>query len=193
MSDMIKRRTLLSAFPFMFAAACARAQASQQPLANAGDMSGVGGGTLVELTGGVGKVVWLTFAGIVRLTAANANVRPATLKRAIMLGADGTSARIFDIWQIGELAPVAASSVSQGTGQSETGPNDAGIDSVWLSRSFMHAALLAPVENSRLSRTGARVMAIDATQIWLVEGGIATTAPTLTGATLAAFDAWRAG
>lgn len=190
---MIKRRTLLSALPFLFAAACARANASQTPAAKTGDMSGMSGDTLAQLTGGVGKIAWLSLAGTVRLTADNANVRAATLKRAIMLGADGTTARIFDIWQIGNETAIVGPSVTGGTGQSEAGPNDAGTDSVWLVRSFAHPAFHAPIETSRLASTGARVIAIDATQIWAVEGGVVATAPALTGAALAAFDAWRAG
>jgi hypothetical protein len=191
MRDMIQRRTLLSALPVLLAAACARAQATPQPAAKAGDMTGMGGATLTELTGGPGKVAWLILTGTVRLSAANANVRPAGLKRAIMLGRDGTSARIFDIWKIGDQAAIAGPSVTRGRSESEAGPNDAGTDGVWLSRSFSHPALQAPIEQSRLSRAGARVMAIDATQIWLVEGGLAPTAPILTGAVSAAFEAWR--
>jgi hypothetical protein len=192
MSDMIQRRTLLSALPFILAAACARAQGSPQPDVQAGDMSGMSGQTKTDLTGGVGKVAWLAMAGTVRLTAGNANVRPATLKRAIKLNADGTSARLFDIWQIAGFPASAGASLTLGAGQSDTGPNDAGTDSVWIDRSFTHAAMQRPVELSRLSREGARVMAIDATQIWLVEGGIAATAPVLNGADLAAFEAWQA-
>jgi hypothetical protein len=193
MTNMIQRRALLSAFPVLFAAACARAQATPQPAAKAGDMTGMSGATLVELTGGPGQVAWLTMTGTVRLTAENANVRPASLKRAIMLSRDGTSARIFDVWQIGDQAAVAGPSVTKGTSRSETGPNDNGTDSVWLNRSFTHAALQAPIETSRLSRTGARVIAVDATQIWLVEGGVDANVPALMGPILAAFDAWRAG
>lgn len=193
MSDMIKRRTLLSALPFMFAAACARAQPSQTPATNAGDMTGMSGQTLTELTGGAGKIAWLVMTGTVRLSAANANVRPATLQRAIMLNGDGRSAHLFDIWQIGTDAAVVGASVTTGAGQSQTGPNDAGTDSVWIDRSFAHTALQSPIEVSRLSRVRARVMAIDATQIWLVEGGIAGTAPVLSGTDLAAFEAWRVG
>lgn len=193
MKNMMKRRTLLSALPFVFAAACARAQGSRQASATTSDMSGMSGDTLSALTGGLGKVVWLAFAGTVRLTVANANARPASLQRAIMLGPDGTSARVFDIWQVGDAVPVAGPSLTRGIARSETGPNDAGTASVWLTRSFTHPALQAPIENSRLARDGSRVIAIDATQIWVVEGGIAAAAPVLTGAALTAFDAWRVG
>ncbi len=188
--NMMKRRTLLTALPFAFIAACARAQAGQTPPAKAADMAGMPGASLAELTGGPGKVAWLNLAGSVRLTAANANVRPATLMRAIMMAADGTSARIFDIWQITGQAPVAGPSTSRADGGSETGPNDAGVDSIWLTRSFTHLALTNPIEYSRISRTGARVIAIDATQIWALEGGIGAP-PSLNGSALAAFNTWQ--
>lgn len=193
MSDMIQRRTLLSALPFMLAAACARAQGSPQPVASAGDIAGMSGTSLSELTGGIGKIAWLLLEGTVRLSAANANVRPATLRRAIMLNTDGVSARIFDIWQMGADAASYGPSVTSGTNQSQTGPNDAGADSVWLIRSFAHPALQGPIEHSRLAQSGARVMVVDATQIWLLEGGIAPNAPVLSGAALNEFEAWRAG
>lgn len=192
MIDMIQRRTLLSALPFVFVSACARAQASQQPAVKAADMTGMSGSSLGDLVGGVGKVAWLTLTGSVRLTAANANARPATLHRALMMNADGTSARLFDVWQVTGGAAVAGPSVTSGAGRAETGPNDLGDDGVWLKRSFTHGALQTPIENSRLTRTQARVMAIDATQVWLLEGGVVATAPTLTGPALAAFEAWRA-
>ena len=190
MTIMIQRRTLLSALPFVFAAACARAQGTPQPVVKPADMTGMSEQTLSDLTGGVGKVVWLDLSGTVRLIAANANARPATLKRAIMLGADGTSARIFDVWQDAAAAPVSAPSLTRTRGQSATGPNEAGMQSVWLSRAFVHPALTDPIELSRLSTIGARVMAIDATQIWLVEGGIGA-APSLTTTARVSFDAWQ--
>lgn len=193
MRDMIQRRTLLSTLTFAFIAACARAQASQQPATKAADMSGMQGSTLTDLVGGVGKVAWLTLTGTVRLVTANANVRPAILHRALMLSADGTSARIFDIWQVTGSASLAGPSVTSGVGRAETGPNDLGIDGVWLKRSFTHAALQAPIENSRLVHDGARVMAIDATQIWLLEGGIVASRPALSATDLTAFETWRAG
>ncbi len=191
MIDMIKRRTLLAALPLLFASACARAQGSQQSSAKTSDMPAMSGQALSELTGGAGKIVWLALVGTVRLSAGNANVRPATLKRALKLNSDGTSAQLFDIWQIGAEAAVTGPSVTSGASQSATGPNDAGVDSVWLDRAFSHTALRAPIEISRLSRANARVIAIDATQIWLLEGGLSANSPALTGADLAAFDAWR--
>jgi hypothetical protein len=190
MSIMIQRRTLLSALPFAFLSACARAQ----PVASGGaDMAMPTGETLASLTGGAGKVAWLSLTGTVRLTRANANVRPAKLLRAIMMSAQGTSARIFDVWQIDNTPARAAASTTNATGDTQAGPNDAGTDSVWLNRSFAHPALDRPVEFSRLSTANARVMAIDATQIWLLEGGaLAATTPQLDAQSLAAFNAWRA-
>jgi hypothetical protein len=189
---MIQRRALLFALPFTILAGCGRARAGQDPAATAGDMSGVSGQTLNELIGGVGKVAWLSLAGTVRLSAGNANVRPAKLTRAMRLSADGSSARLFDIWQIGDGQVIAGPSITIGAGQSETGPNDSGTQSVWLNRSFTHTAFKNPIEFSRLSPKGARVVAIDATQIWLVEGGLMASAPTLASDALAAYKAWQA-
>lgn len=194
MRDMIQRRTLLSALPFAFVAACARAQASQQPSESApADMSGMAGEALADLVGGTGRVAWLTLSGTVRLTTANANARDATLHRALMLTADGTAARVFDVWQIAGGPALAGPSVTSGEGRSKIAPNDSGVASVWLKRSFTHSALQTPIENSRLARESARVMAIDATQIWLLDGAIAPSAPALTGANLTAFETWRVG
>jgi hypothetical protein len=188
MIAMIQRRTLLSALPFVFMSACARAQ----PTASGGaDMTAPSGDTLASLTGGVGKVAWLTLSGTVRLTRANANVRPAKLMRAIMMTADEASARVFDVWQIGTMPALAAPSVTRATSDAQAGPNDMGSDSLWLNRSFAHPALVSPIEASRLSPSNARVMAIDATQIWLLEGQVTPT-PQLDAQALAAFNAWRA-
>jgi hypothetical protein len=192
MTSMIKRRTLLSALSIAFVGACARAKAGIQAPTNTGDLTGMTGQTLSDLIGGPGKVAWLSLSGTVRLTAGNANVRPATLQRAMMLSADGASARLFDVWQVTGEAAIAAPSATSGAGRAEIGPNDAGVESVWLSRSFGHGAHQLPIEHSRVAREGARVMAIDATQIWVLEGGVAAAVPALTGAALSAFEAWRA-
>jgi hypothetical protein len=191
MTSMINKRTLLTALSFAFVSACTRAQAVAQPEVKTADISGIPGQALRDLIGGPGKVVWLSLSGTVRLTKDNANVRPATLQRALMLTGDGTSAKIFDVWQVEGSPAIAAPSITRGQGRSETSPNDAGTDSLWLSRSFSHAALQAPVEHSRLAREGTRVMAIDATQIWLLDGGLAASAPSLAGDALTAFEAWR--
>jgi hypothetical protein len=194
MKDMIQRRTLLSALPFAFLAACTRAEAGRQPSQpTSADMTGMTGEALVDLVGGVGKVAWLTLAGTVRLKAGNDNVRQATLHRALTLTDNGSAARVFDVWQIAGGPALAGPSVTSGTGRSEIGSNDLGVASVWLKRHFSHSALQTPIESSRLAREDARVMAIDATQIWLLEGGAAPNAPALTGADLAAFEAWRVG
>jgi hypothetical protein len=187
---MIQRRTLLTALSLAFVSACARAQGNQKPAAQT-DMSGMSPQALGELTGGAGKVVWLALVGTVRLTVANANVRPATLKRAIMMSADGLSARLFDVWQIQGAPSIAAPSQTRLAGQSINGLNDAGVTSVWLNRSFTHPALQAPIETSRLAPADARAIVIDATQIWLLEGGIAATTPALSSPDIAAFEAWR--
>jgi hypothetical protein len=189
---MIQRRTLLFALPFTILAGCARARGGQQSVATAGDLSGMSGQSLNDLIGGVGKVAWLSLAGTVRLTAGNANVRPVKLTRAMKLNSDGTSAQLFDVWEIGDGQIIAGPSITKGAGQSETGPNDNGTQSVWLNRSFTHSAFRNPIEFSRLAPKGARVVAIDATQIWLVEGGLMANAPTLAGDTLTAYNAWQA-
>jgi hypothetical protein len=192
---MIKRRTLLSALPLgLFPAvltACARAQPVEAGLSKGADMAGMAGEALTALTDGAGGLAWLKLAGTVRLSVANANVRPATLYRAVMAAGDGTSARIFDVWQIADLPPIAAPSITRGSGSASVALNDAGIESLWVDRAFTHTALQNPIELSRLARERARVIAIDATQIWLLEGNVAP-APTLSSASAAAFDAWRA-
>jgi hypothetical protein len=192
MSGMIQRRTLLSALPFL--AACARAQSAPAAISKA-DMTGMPDDAVSQLTGGPGKVVWFNFTGTVRLKADNANVRPATLLRAIATSAQGSTARVFDIWQIARGQPIAAPSVTQlaSTDMPAYAANDAGTQSVWLNRSFVHPALNRPIETSRMATVGARVIAIDATQIWLLEGGVTATQQALTGPTLAAYTAWMAG
>jgi hypothetical protein len=174
--DMIKRRTLLSLVPFALIAACERAQAGQSVSTSVQpDMANMPTTSLADLTGGAGKVVWLSLIGTVRLSTGNANVRPA---------------RLFDIWQIEGGAALVGASITRLDGGSASGTNDAGATSIWLNRAFTHAALTTPIEQSRLSKTSARVIAIDATQIWLVEGGLGA-APALTGAALSAFNAWQ--
>jgi hypothetical protein len=194
MRVMIQRRTLISALPFAFLAACARAQSVPAALPKA-DMTGMPDSAILELTGGPGKVVWFNLTGTVRLIAGNANVRPATLMRAIATSAQGGSARVFDIWRVDGSQPIAAASVTQiaSADMPAYGANDAGTQSVWLNRSFVHPALNRPIETSRMATVGARVIAIDATQIWLLEGGVTATQQALTGPTLAAYTAWMAG
>jgi hypothetical protein len=188
--DMIKRRTLLAAFPLALVSACARAQPTNNQALSSADMAGMAGQTLADLTGGPGKVAWLSLNGTVRLTVGNDDVRPATLKRAITMstGADGkASAKIFDIWQIAALPGVAAPSATL-----STQTLDDAEGAIWLMRSFTHRALNKPIESSRLSRTNARVIAIDATQIWLLDGAVTPEPQALSGEALNAFEAWRA-
>jgi hypothetical protein len=194
MRIMIQRRTLLSALPFAFLAACARAQSAPAALPKA-DMTGMPDNTILELTGGPGKVVWFNLTGTVRLIAGNANVRPATLLRAIATSAQGGTARVFDIWRIEGAQPIFGPSVTQlaNADMPAYAANDAGSQSVWLNRSFIHPALDRPIETSRMSPNGARVMAIDASQIWLLEGGVSIAQQALTGPALAAFTTWVAG
>jgi hypothetical protein len=185
-NEMIQRRTLLSAIPFAFISACARAQPAA---ASGADMTAPSPTSFASLTGGAGKIGWLSFSGTVRRTRGNSDVRPAKLLRAVKLGNDGR-ARLFDVWQIEGGAAVAAPSPTLGSANTQAGPNDMGTDSLWLNRNFTHPALNRPVESSRLAPSAARVMAIDATQIWLLEGGILTTAPQLEEPARAAFEAW---
>jgi hypothetical protein len=187
---MIQRRTLLAAFPLALVSACARAQPTSNQALPTADMAGMAGQTLADLTGGPGKVAWLSLTGTVRLTAGNGDVRPATLKRAIAMstGADGkASAKIFDIWQIAALPAMAAPSATLTT---QMLADEEGA--IWLARSFTHLALNKPIESSRLSRTNARVIAIDATQIWLLDGAVTSEPQALSGEALNAFEAWRA-
>lgn len=148
-------------------------------------------GVLSEMIGETGKVAWFSFAGTVRLSSGNADVRPATLLRAITMATDSASVRMFDVWQITGSPVLAADSQTLGIGAADDGPNDTGTNGLWLTRSFAHPALDRPIEVSRLTREGARVMAIDATQIWLLEGALTQTAPTLSAQAQAAFTAWR--
>jgi hypothetical protein len=187
MNNMIKRRTLLSALPLAFISACARAQPAAT---SATTMTAPAGDMLAALTGGAGRIAWLSLTGTVRESRANANVRPAKLLRALM--ADGGGARIFDIWQMGSEPAIAAASQAGTASNWQVGPNDGGVESLWLNRAFAHPALDLPIEASRLSATAARVLAIDATQIWLLEGGLLPAAPALDGPALAAFTTWRA-
>jgi hypothetical protein len=188
---MIQRRTLLSALPFVFISACARAQPSAPPSAPPPNTIMTSNGVLSEMIGGAGKVAWFSFAGTVRLSSDNADVRPATLLRAITVATDSASMRMFDIWQIAGSPALAADSQTAGTGVADDSLNDAGANGVWLMRSFAHPALDRPIESSRLSPVNARVMAIDATQIWLLEGALTQTAPALSAQAQAAFAAWR--
>ena len=194
----MKRRALLTIFPFVFIAACARTQPIGAQAGVASDLTGMAGQNLRDLTGGGRQIVWLSLAGHVRLSAGNTDVRSATLQRAIMMSADRSSARIFDVWQIAGAAPLAGPSTSVASGRSDTKSNQTsneasiedGATGLWLNRTFSHAAFNNPIESSRLSRVAARVLAIDATQIWLVDGGVGV-APALAGENLAAFEAWR--
>jgi hypothetical protein len=192
---MIQRRTLLSALPLAFLAACARAQSAPAAALPKADVTGMPDNAILELTGGPGKVAWFNLTGTVRLIAGNANVRAASLMRAIATSAQGGSARVFDIWQIAGGQPVAAASLTQlvNPDMPAYAANDAGTQSVWLNRSFTHPALNRPIETSRMASARARVIALDATQIWLLEGGVTATRQVLTGPTLAAFTAWMAG
>jgi hypothetical protein len=188
MDGMMNKRSFLAALPLFFAAACARAQTGQSPLS--ADLSNMPPQSLNELAGANSGLAWFKFEGTARLSANNENVRPVVLHRAIATGTDGRSARIFDIWQVGDLAPSAGASVTANDFGSNAEPNDAGHSSIWLDRAFSHPALQKPIELSRMSATLARVMVIDADEIWLVEGGLAA-APNMNPTAVAAFQTWR--
>lgn len=190
-TNMIKRRTLLSALPLLFASACARAQptASGQNAAITAPSSTA----LTALIARPGDIAWLSFTGTVRLKEGNADVRPATLLRAMTVKEGTNAARYFDIWQIAGTPAIAAPTLLRGAGTMKSQQSDAGTEALWLEQSFAHPAFDRPVEYSLLAPTNARVMAIDATQIWLLDGALLRTPPALSGEAQAAFTAWRAG
>ncbi len=184
----MKKRTFLTALPFFMAAACARAKAGHAEASS--DLNGMPQASLAELLNNSGAVAWYKFEGSVRLIAGNANDRSASLHRAIAANEGGRSVRVFDVWQVEGVVLSASASVTIIDQGSSSDPNDAGTNGIWFNRTFTNSAMRNPSERSRLSRTSARVMVIDATQIWLVEGGLST-APGLNGVALAAFEAWR--
>jgi hypothetical protein len=192
---MIKRRTLLSALPLgilsPFLAACAQAQPAGSLPAQAQASIPMSAQVLAFLGGAPGGVVWLKFTGSVRLIAGNDNPREATLYRAVAATKDTTASHFFDIWQIGTDPISAAASLTSGQADTVLEGNDLGAKGIALTRAFTHPALERPYEFSRLVGTNARVMVIDQTQIWLLDGGISPS-PSLNGATQAAFAAWRA-
>jgi hypothetical protein len=187
---MIQRRTLLSALPIAVLAACGRPQATQAAARAEPDMSGLPAQSLTTLLGGDAGVTWLTARGTVRQLATNAQVRPASLQRAIAVSPDGKSARFFDVWQIGNEAPQFGAVQKRGDSESQIAPNDLGENSLWLQRGFFHPAFQSPLEVSRLARKAARVMVLDTSQIWLVEGDIGPM-PSLRETIRAPLEAWR--
>lgn len=190
---MIKRRSILTILPAAVLAACARVQAEQSaPQAQAQSQPR---SALMALISATDQTAWLVLTGTVRLRAGNSDVRSATLHRAVRAGRDGGTVRYFDVWKSEGAQGIIGSAISgpsltRTDMRSQDGPNDAGIDGFWLNRTFTHQALLNPVECSRLARSNARVMAIDATQIWLVEGGVGS-APELSMEARAQFNAWQ--
>ncbi|MEN9855017.1 MAG: hypothetical protein RL186_679 [Pseudomonadota bacterium] len=181
---MIQRRTLLTALSLSllpaFMSACARAQPSPAATATG------------PLLTGDDAIVWLRLSGTVRQSLANAAPRKANLLRAIGGNADTKTLRVFDIWQVEGGPEIAAASPNMGPLNLTSAPNDLGSPSLWLERTFTHPALTRPLEFSRLSTTTARILILDPTQIWLLEGSTIQD-PSLSPASQAAFEGWRRG
>jgi hypothetical protein len=195
MHNMIKRRTLLSALPLgilsPLLAACARAQPIASVPTQAPAESPMSAQVLAFFGATPRDIVWLKFTGSVRLVADNANPRPATLLRALGASKDGTATRFFDVWQT-EGEPVKAGP-SDTRGQAETvlEANDLGTQGIALARAFAHPAFDKPYEFTRLTPQNGRILAIDNSQIWLLDGGISAPPP-LDSALQTTFAAWRA-
>ena len=187
---MMKRRTLVFALPFAFLSACAKAKTP----AASGDLGGVSTSGLEPLFSAGEDVVWLGLVGTVRTSNDLADVRAAQLFRAIAMPAGAANAveapqagaKMFDIWQIGSEAPV--SGPSRTTALRTTLLNSEGL---WLEREFTHPAIKAGVESSRLAKEQANMIALNGTQIWVLNGGISKP-PRLDNAQQALFNQWRA-
>jgi hypothetical protein len=196
MTNMIKRRTLLSVLPFAFLspilAACARAQPVGSPATPTPVASPMSAQLLAFFGATPRDIVWLKFTGSVRLIANDANPRPATLLRALGATKDGTATQFFDLWQIGNEPAQAGPSATRGQAQTVLEANDLGTQGIALERALSHAALNNPYEFSRLAPQNGRIMVIDRTQIWLLDGGISTPPP-MDAVSSAAFAAWREG
>jgi hypothetical protein len=176
----------------MFAAACGRASAEQgsgEPAALTRESERTG---LNALVGSVGVPRWVRLTGSVRDTLGNANPRDAVLDRAILLDTAGSAPRFFDQWSVAGAVVSAAPSVSVGQPEITDAPLSATQQSVWLERAVSYPGLVKPIE-VLLAQEKIRVMMIDATQIWLVDGGLASAAPALSAQARTAFDAWRRG
>jgi hypothetical protein len=189
---MINRRTLfLSGFPILgLAAACtpARAPAAQNTPSTRPAQSPPPG--LAGLASTDGQPVWMLFEGRVRKSLDNSDPRPVILNRAVTIGLPNQPPRFFDQWIVDGRPYVAGPSQSTEPATFAEGINDLGDVGVWVERRFSLDRFEKPVEFSRLATQSARMMIIDANEVWLVDGGVTNTPPTLAPAEKAAFDAW---
>lgn len=197
MIGMMKRRTFLSALPLgflsPFLAACAQAQPTSGGTGNQAAAATAMSGQVHSFLGvAAGAVVWLKLTGTVRLVAGNANPRPATLWRAVTSMREGEGTRFFDLWQEGQTALLADNSSSRGPAITTVEANDLGVNGIALSRALAHPAFVDGTEFSRLSPQSSRVLVIDKTQIWLLDGAIGDP-PAMDSATQAKFNAWKNG
>lgn len=182
-TGMIQRRTLLLSAPFALLSACSKAEA----VATNSDLGTAASPAVTALAPRANEVVWLQFKGTVRTSEALADVRAATLHRAVIRRAansEGGETKFFDIWQSAGQPAVAGPSATRKLRSLQDGANG-----FWLEREFTHPALVKGVESSRLARTGAALLALSGKQVWLLAGGVAA-APTLTADKTAQFNAW---
>jgi hypothetical protein len=183
---MIERRTLLLAAPFALLSACSKAEA----VTSSSDLGSAASTAAHDVAPKVNEVVWLQFNGTVRTSEALADVRPATLHRALVrrqTSAGASETNFFDLWQrAGEPAVAGPSSTRQVRHLHD------GANGFWLEREFTHPALVKGVESSRLARAGASVLALSGKQVWLLTGKIGAP-PTLTGDQTTQFSAWLTG
>ena len=182
---MIQRRTLLLSAPFAFLSACTKAEA----VTTDSDLGTSASSAVSALAPKANEVVWLEFKGRVRTSGALADVRPATLKRAVVrrsVNSPGGETNFFDLWQTaGEPAVIGPSATRQLRLLQD------GANGLWLEREFTHPALAKGVESSRIARAGAHILALNGKQTWLLSGGVST-APALTGDQTTQLNAWLA-
>jgi hypothetical protein len=182
---MIQRRTLLLSAPFAFLSACSKAEA----VTNTSDLGAAASPAVTALAPRANEVVWLQFKGMVRTSEALADVRAATLHRAVIRRAansEGGETKFFDLWQSAGQPAVAGPSATRKLRSLQDGANG-----FWLEREFTHPALVKGVESSRLARAGASVLALSGKQVWLLTGSVGT-APVLTAEQATQFNAWLA-
>jgi hypothetical protein len=192
--SMTSRRTFAFLMPALFApplalSACAQAADAPERQA-AGGLTGPGGvqAALLELTGGLGNVAWLSLSGDVRSSPLQGSVQSGKVWRAVRArsGSDGPYLEMFDVFKLedGELQ------LGPTTGQQprllEISPKG-----FWLEREVRHPAFGAGVESAHLARQGARLMVLADNRIWLVEGGLGAPPP-FSSAQSAEFAAWQA-
>ncbi|MFM1977100.1 MAG: hypothetical protein RL145_1946 [Pseudomonadota bacterium] len=184
-NGMIQRRTLLLSAPFALLSACSKAEA----VATNSDLGAAASPAVTALAPKANEVVWFQFKGTVRTSEALADVRAATLHRAMVRRAassEGGETKFFDLWQSAGQPAVVGPSATRKLRSLQDGANG-----FWLEREFTHAALAKGVESSRLARAGAAVLALSGKQVWLLTGGVGAE-PTLTTDQSTQFNAWIA-